>query len=61
MTGCPWESIDRDTLRLMKFVRLAERHLPIAGGMLDQTQSFCEALDWITIERRRWKAELGIK
>ena len=45
----------------MRFTRLAEHHLPIAGGMLDQTQSFCEALDWITIERRRWKAEYGIK
>ena len=45
----------------MRFVRLAEHHLPIAGGMLDQTQSFCEALDWTTNERRRWKAERGIK
>jgi len=61
LTGCPFDLIDHGTLELMRYVRLAEHHLPIAGGMLDQTQSFCEALDWITMERRKWKAEFGIK
>ncbi len=59
--NCPWESIDRGTLEFLRYARLAERHLPIAGGMLDQTQSFCEALDWATNERRRWKNEMGTK
>lgn len=45
----------------MRTVRLAEKHLPVAGGQLDQTHSFLEALDWVNNERARWKAQLGIK
>jgi hypothetical protein len=41
----------------MKMVRLAEKHLPVDGGQLDQTQSFTDAQDWINTELKRWKAE----
>jgi hypothetical protein len=45
----------------MKFIRAAETHLPLTGGLLDQTESFVDALDWITLERRHWEAERGMK
>ncbi|MDP9175612.1 MAG: hypothetical protein M3O30_17350 [Planctomycetota bacterium] len=41
----------------MKYIRLAEHHLPVAGGLLDQAKSFCDAMDWVNNEKRRWKAE----
>jgi len=45
---------------LMRHVRLADRHLPVAGGLLDQSASFVEAMEWIELERARWKAEVSL-
>jgi len=61
LTQCPWNFVDHRTVQLMRYVRLAERHLPVDGGLLDQASSFVEAMDWIEIERGRWKSELGIR
>lgn len=57
LTVCPWQEIDRPTLELSKYVKAAEKHLPLAGGLLDQTQSFVDAMDWINAEHRRWEKE----
>lgn len=57
LTSCPWNLIDRRTIELMQFVRMAEHHLPLAGGMLDQTKSFTDALDYVNLEQRKWEAE----
>ena len=57
LTACPKQSINRQTHEFMRFVRLSEHHLPLSGGLLDQTQSFISALDWTTNEKNRWAAE----
>jgi hypothetical protein len=60
-TCCPFREIDPRMPELMRTVRLTEIMPPVAGGQLDQTKCYLDALDWITTEQRRWKAESGIE
>jgi hypothetical protein len=55
LTDCPWQFIDKATIEATKYVSAAEHHLPLSGGMLDQTQSFVDCLDWLTNEKNKWE------
>jgi hypothetical protein len=60
IAGCPKEVVTRDAIDACKYVKIAEKHLPLAGGILDQTQSFLDAYEWITAEGKKWEAESGV-
>lgn len=62
VTSCPKEQITDDVWRFVRFMRFAEQGiLPMAGGMLDQTQSFCDALAFAQADEGKLKAEIGVK
>jgi hypothetical protein len=52
--------LDRNTLKAMPFFRMAEQHLPRAGGLLDQTQTFVNLLDWYVAEENDWRTMNGL-
>ena len=59
--GCPETLITADVWEMMELAKFYEKGLPpIAGGVLDQTQSFISAAAFIFGEENVWKAKLGI-
>ena len=55
---CPQEFIGRDLIGFVKFCDFAKRGtMPIAGGMLDQTNWFIEAANCMIDEDRRVKSD----
>jgi len=59
LKSCPTQFVDRQTCQLMRHARFAEQGiLPVAGGTLDQTRSFVEALDFAQSERNYWQTQL---
>jgi len=61
ITRCPLEIIDAETAELIELAALFKKGLPpIAGGSLDQAQSFLAAARFVFREEARLKAELGV-
>lgn len=59
LTGCPLEAVSDDVWSALELAGLARKgHLPVAGGTLDQTQSFLAAARRIWTEEDRWRADL---
>jgi len=55
VTRCPKMEVDRRSIGIMRLLDMADRHLPLSGGMLEQTQSFIDLLDWWENEKKRWE------
>jgi hypothetical protein len=52
LTQCPMTYIDNNTGKLIEYANHADNgHLPVAGGMLDQTPAFVSGLAMIRAER----------
>lgn len=57
LTSCPYEWITADIGRAFRFRDLARDGcgLPVAGGLMDQTESFLEAWLAIDVEEAYWE------
>lgn len=54
---CPHRIVTRDVWQALRFARRADKGaLPVAGGLLNQTQSFLEAWELIDADRAVWRA-----
>jgi hypothetical protein len=54
--GCPKDSIDPSTVRAIQFADFADKgHWPVSGGVLDQSQSFVSACNFIWKEEEHYK------
>ena len=61
LTSCPNRYIGRDTADVLQYVGLCEKGLPpVAGGALDQSAWFIDAMSFVSNERAIWRAALGI-
>ena len=61
VTECPLEYITDDIWLVLAYVELYEKGLaPVAGGALDQAQSFIEAATFAMAERAFWKKKLKL-
>jgi hypothetical protein len=57
---CPLELVTSDVWQVIRYAELYKKGLPpIAGGVLDQAQSFVEAATFIFQEENCWKNKLG--
>ena len=62
IVGCPEKLITADVWEMIELAKFYEKGMPpIAGGVLDQTQSFISAANFIFAEENVWKAKLGIE
>lgn len=53
LVGCPAEFVTADVWEAIRLTRFAERgHLPVAGGVLDQTAVWSDAMRFIQSEDR---------
>lgn len=60
ITECPRKVVTADICELLDYVALAQKGLlPLAGGLLDQTQWFVQAVQYVWAEQRVAKAGLG--
>jgi len=60
-TSCPLYLIGGDIADAIDYAELWEKGLPpIAGGALDQSQSFIIAARFIFAEKNYWKSKLGL-
>jgi len=58
---CPEKLITPDIWEAIELANLWEKGIPpVAGGALDQAQSFVSAARFIFAEQNWWKAKLGI-
>tara|TARA_Y100000310_G_C20035561_1_gene513731 strand:- start:247 stop:462 length:216 start_codon:yes stop_codon:yes gene_type:complete len=56
IVGCPLDVIPAGTWDVLDMADLLEKGLPpVAGGMLDQTVQFVQAVRVVWNERARWK------
>jgi len=54
---CPQELLPRGIHEFVKLARFADKgHLPVSGGVIDQTRSFSDSLGFFQSEEARWKA-----
>ena len=61
VVGCPQEIVGDDVWAAIEYAMLYEKGLPpIAGGALDQAESFLSAARFIQNEMRYWKKKLKI-
>lgn len=61
LTSCPNRYVGHDAADTLQYVGLCENGLPpVAGGALDQTQWFMDALSFVSNERATWRNALGI-
>jgi len=61
ITQCPRQCVDASTWAMVGDIAMAKRgFLPVSGGTLDQTESFCAAwMFWMAEEGRMAKIENG--
>jgi len=58
LVGCPHQTVDRELWDAVELVGFAEKgHLPVSGGMLEQTRFFADALRFLSSEHARLEAE----
>jgi hypothetical protein len=58
---CPHAVVTRDVWAAFQAAQMAEKGvLPVAGGMLDQTQSFADAVALIWQDDSTWRAALKV-
>lgn len=58
---CPADDVSDDVWEAVRWHDLAQLGIiPLAGGGLDQAQSYLIAMQLIAAEENRWKKELGI-
>ena len=61
IAGCPQDIIGDDIWSAIEYATLYDKGLPpIAGGALDQAESFLQAARFIQNEKRFWKKKLKI-
>lgn len=58
---CPCPSIPRYIFTMIEMAELAEEKigLPVAGGVLDQTQAFIDSLRFVNAEHQRCKNHIA--
>lgn len=62
VTGCPYDAITPDVRALIRLCDFADKgNLPRAGGVLDQTASFADGLEFVRWERRRCENEIAAR
>ena len=59
ITGCPQPEAGKSIDAIRMFELVDKGHLPVAGGLLDQAQSFVEAYRFYSADVDKIKAELS--
>jgi hypothetical protein len=57
--GCPYARISPEVSDLIELVRMSDVALPVAGGIMDQTQSFVQGMRVVRAARAKWEATIG--